>query len=515
MARINKKKRFLFNSLLMSVTSVLVSGIGVWFSLAVSSAIGEEAMGVFQLILSVVSFGSTFACSGIQLAAARLTAKKLGEKKEGALGSVMRRCFVYGGSFGTAGCILLFCLSQPIAVYCLHNPVTALPMQVAAFSLPLVGLTAALNGYFTAVGRVGKCCFIQVAEQLCRVGLTLLSLQIWGKDLSSVCCCILGAGLVSQLLGFLLLFLLYCADRRRYTSGHGEKGDTAALLRIGLPIAGSTYLRSGLLTVKNLLAPAGLVAYGLSRSEAVSIFGGIHGVVLPLVLFFGVLLTAASDLLMPELAKAMAAAQNPTRNKQVLRLVERMFKLSLLFSFGVAAGLFSLAEPLSRLVDSEIDLYFYLMLFAPLVPVMYFDTAVDSMLKGLDQQLYSMGYNILDAGISLILVLFLVPHTGVAGYLFVIFQSEVLNAALSLNRLLKVTGVRFRPWTLLVKPILAAIGGGALSFFCQSSLSTLLPDWLTLGISVGVLLLGYYLLCRLLGCITAKDQKLFRQALQG
>ena len=80
-ARINKKKRFLFNSLLMSVTSVLVSGIGVWFSLAVSSAIGEEAMGVFQLILSVVSFGSTFACSGIQLAAARLTAKKLGEKK--------------------------------------------------------------------------------------------------------------------------------------------------------------------------------------------------------------------------------------------------------------------------------------------------------------------------------------------------------------------------------------------------------------------------------------------------
>ncbi len=86
-ARINKKKRFLFNSLLMSVTSVLVSGIGVWFSLAVSSAIGQEAMGVFQLIMSVVSFGSTFACSGIQLAAARLTAKKLGEGKEGALSS--------------------------------------------------------------------------------------------------------------------------------------------------------------------------------------------------------------------------------------------------------------------------------------------------------------------------------------------------------------------------------------------------------------------------------------------
>ncbi len=254
---------------------------------------------------------------------------------------------------------------------------------------------------------------------------------------------------------------------------------------------------------------------GFPRSEAVSIFGGIHGVVLPFVLFFGVLLTAASDLLMPELAKAMAAAKDPSRNKQVLRLVERMFKLSLLFSFGVAAGLFALADPVSRLVDSEIDLHFYLMLFAPLVPVMYFDTAVDSMLKGLDQQLYSMGYNILDAGISLVLVLFLVPHTGVAGYLFVIFQSEVLNAALSLNRLLKVTGVRFRPWILLGKPILAATGAGLLAFFCQSSLTPFLADWLTVGVSVGVLLLGYYLFCRLLGCITTRDQKLFRQALQG
>ena len=131
----------------MSVTSVLVSGIGVWFSLAVSSAIGEEAMGIFQLILSVVSFGSTFACSGIQLAAARLTAKKLGEGKEGALGSVMRRCFAYGGSFGTAGCLLLLALAHPIATYCLHNPVTALPLQVAGTtSFHLGNIMCALSG---------------------------------------------------------------------------------------------------------------------------------------------------------------------------------------------------------------------------------------------------------------------------------------------------------------------------------------------------------------------------------
>lgn len=207
----------------MSVTSVLVSGIGVWFSLAVSSAIGRKPWGFSSCFVGGLLW--QYLCMLWHPAGRRrLTAKKLGEGKEGALGSVMKRCFAYGGSFGTVGCILLFSLSHPIAEYCLHSPVTALPLQVAAFSLPLVGLTAALNGYFTAVSRVGKCCFIQVAEQLCRVGLTLLSLHLWGKDLSSVCCCILGAGLFSQLLGFLLLLLLYFADRRRYPGAMGKRG---------------------------------------------------------------------------------------------------------------------------------------------------------------------------------------------------------------------------------------------------------------------------------------------------
>ena len=39
----------------------------------------------------------------------------------------------------------------------------------------------------------------------------------------------------------------------------------------------------------------------------------------------------------------------------------------------------------------------YIRILSPLVPVMYTDTVTDGMLKGLDQQIQSMRYNIIDS----------------------------------------------------------------------------------------------------------------------
>ncbi len=85
----------------------------------------------------------------------------------------------------------------------------------------------------------------------------------------------------------------------------------------------------------------------------------------------------------------------------------------------------------------------YIAAFAPLVPLMYLDTAVDSILKGLGQQVYCMKVNILDAGLSLILVLTLVPRFGIWGYVACVYITETVNAALSISRMLAVTKIRF------------------------------------------------------------------------
>ena len=54
-------------------------------------------------------------------------------------------------------------------------------------------------------------------------------------------------------------------------------------------------------------------------------------------------------------------------------------------------------------IDEEV-LSEYIKLLAPLIPLMYLDGSVDSMLKGLGQQVYSMRVNILDSLLSVVLI---------------------------------------------------------------------------------------------------------------
>ena len=75
------------------------------------------------------------------------------------------------------------------------------------------------------------------------------------------------------------------------------------------------------------------------------------------------------------------------------------------------------------------------------MPVMFLDTAVDSMLKGLGEQVYCAKVNTVDAALCLASVLVAVPGFGIAGYIAVIYASEALNASLSIARLVRITSL--------------------------------------------------------------------------
>jgi stage V sporulation protein B len=89
---------------------------------------------------------------------------------------------------------------------------------------------------------------------------------------------------------------------------------------------------------------------------------------------------------------------------------------------------------------------------------MYLDTAVDAMLKGHGEQVYCMQVNILDSFLSLVLVILLLPRFGLAGYLFTVYLTELLNAALSVTRLLSVTQLRLPFFSGVLLPLTAVIG---------------------------------------------------------
>jgi stage V sporulation protein B len=146
---------------------------------------------------------------------------------------------------------------------------------------------------------------------------------------------------------------------------------------------------------------------------------------------------------------------------------------------------------------------------------MYLDSVTDGMLRGLGQQMYCMAYNILDSAVSVALVYLLLPRFALMGYVFMIAFTEIFNFALSVNRLRRVTTIRFSV-THTLKAFLSAFG--AVNFTrLLTSLAGLpaSPDVLPLTLSIMLCLLIYALLLALLGCFDAREAELIKNFFRG
>lgn len=501
-----KLRAFLLNALVLTLTSLLMNSIGVWFSLYISGKIGSQAMGVFQLVMSVYGFGVTLAASGINLAATRLVAEEL-VRKIPQVRAVMVRCLQYCLCFGLFAAVLLFASAQWVGTVWLANGDTVLPLRFMGITLPFVSMSSALSGYFTAVRRVSKNAVVLVLEQLVKIGFAVGMLTLFPPvGLQDACMILIGAGFFAELFSFTMSFLLYFLDRRRYRfRGRGRQGITKDLCAIALPIAFSAYIRSGLVTLKNLLVPVQLGKYGASNGDALSTFGLLHGVVLPVIFFPASFLSAFANLIVPELAECRALCQDISSNRRVHYLVGRMFQMTLLFSICVAGIFFFFSEEISQAVCKEPLAGEYLRIFAVLIPVMYMDTMVDSMLKGLGEQVSSMRYNIIDAMVCVVLVIVLLPRYGAKGYVMVIVVSELLNFALSAGRLIRVTRFHVNLLQFVIKPVFSIGAAAVLSGLVVEYSSAMGSGIANAVLLICVSLAGYLMFLLLTGSLTRED----------
>ena len=151
----------------------------------------------------------------------------------------------------------------------------------------------------------------------------------------------------------------------------------------------------------------------------------------------------------------------------------------------------------------------YIRMLAPLTPLMYLDTAVDGMLKGLGLQTASMRINILDAALSLLLVWQLIPRRGVGGYLIILYFSETLNFLLSYRRLFRHAGLKIELYRSVLAPVLAVCAAVLTPFLLAPALAGAHP--LLSFFAAGT---GYFLLLRLFGAISGRELRYFRMLFQ-
>ncbi len=457
--------------MLLTAASLFMRTVGVSFQVLVSGRVGAEAMGLFSILSGVYGFALTLATSGIHLGVTRMTVEAMESENPARVGGILRRATTYALFFGTLSSLLLFSFAKPIGRFWLKDARTISSLRLLAITLPLIALSSAWSGYFSAMRRPWKNAAVQVFEQTIKIGVTMYLLAFYfAKDVESACRILVIGGAVAEVFSFFLEWFLYRLDKRKHLGREffHQAEDGKKLISITLPIAATTYIRSGLITLQHILIPEGLRRSGASHAAALVAYGSIQSMALPVILYPAALMYSFSGLLVPELAEAEVHDQR----RHIHYMISRTWSLSLLFAFGVAGVLICFSEEIGAALYPNSEAGYYIRILAPLVPIMYLDTATDAMMKGLGEQLYSMKINVADAALSVVLVLLLIPKFGIWGYIITIYISELFNTVCSITHLLLVsrTPVRLCKWvykplfcivcsTALVRFVLEKIGG--------------------------------------------------------
>lgn len=434
------RKRLIMNTVLLTGSSLAMSAISMAFQVWLAARIGSAGIGLYQLVLSVAFLCTTFAVSGIRFAATRLVSEELGHERSWSVAAAMRRCFAYSLFFGLSALTVLWSFAEPIGFLWIGDARTVRSLKLIAFSMPFMSLSSVMSGYFTACGRVWKPTVVHLGEQLITIGFVAFFLtHSPAGDIEKNCAAVMLGNVCGDAISFVCMLLFYLTDRHSVRDYSAQKLKlTSRMLKVALPLAVSAYARSALSTLEHLLVPRGLKAAGFSADRALSGYGVIQGMVLPILSFPACILMALAELIIPELTEAQVRGNEGDISKTVSSLIKK----GLGYSSAVALVLFIFADKLGVRIYSSPEAGDYLRLLAPLIPIMYTDMVADGCLKGLGQQLWCMGINLLDALLGVLLVWQVLPVFALKGYICIIYFNECLNFALSIMRLGKVTKIR-------------------------------------------------------------------------
>ncbi len=428
-----------YSAILLTGVNLLLRMVSTSFQVYISGRIGAAGVGLLQLVLSVGALATTAGIAGIRTATMYLTAEELGRRRPQNVPWVLSGCLLYSLLCSFAVGILLHFFAPVIAQKWIGDERTAGALRLLALSLPLTCLCGCMTGYFTAANRIGTLAAVEVVEQLWAMGVTLSAFYFWaGEDPGKACQAVVLGSSAGAMLTFLSLFLLRLADRQI----PGKQIPTGKrILDTALPLALADDLKVGINTTENLMVPKRLALYP-GTADPLAQFGMVCGMVFPVMMFPAAILFGLNELLIPELARCNAAGSK----RRIRYLVRRGLRIALLYGVLCCGILRLLSEPLCVRLYNSPEAGVHLRRFSLLVPMLYCDTITDAMSKGLGQQKICVRYNILTSAMDVVFLFILLPKFGMEGYFVSFLITHVINFALSLRLLLKVTDERIQWW---------------------------------------------------------------------
>ena len=168
--------------------------------------------------------------------------------------------------------------------------------------------------------------------------------------------------------------------------------------------------------------------FGLDNTSALSIYGILTGMSLPLILFPSAITNSVSVMLLPAIAEEQAKENHAAISKTIGMTI----KYCLILGFLSTGFFFFLGDTLGMLLFKNEFAGTFIKTLSFICPCLYLSTTLTSILNGLGSTTLSFVQNTIGLVIRILFVLFIIPTYGIQGYLWGLLVSELAISGLSL-----------------------------------------------------------------------------------
>lgn len=429
-------------TVILTLTGLVSRFIGFFYRIFLSNVFGAEGMGLYQLISPVLALSFSLTVSGLQTAISKYVASETSTRDYKSSFRTLWVGFLLAMALSAICTLGIYVYAEPIAENLLLEARTAPLLRIIALSIPMASVHSCINGYFYGIRKTGIPAFSQLAEQVCRVGSVYLIYFICQRHGLTPTISFAVVGLVIGESASMIVSVVAIIARahqvfpaplfsRRTAQPFSSvlsvyRRITGQLLQLAVPLSANRLVLNLLQSVEAIYIPNRLMAYGLNNADALSVYGVLTGMSLPLILFPSAITNSISVLLLPVVSEADANGNQTA----VKRAIMTSIRSCLLLGFLCTAMFLLFGRMAGRLLyGSELAGSFILTL-SFLCPFMYIASMLNSILNGLGKTIQTFLFSVVSLLLRLLFVFFAIPRFGIQGYLWGMLASQMLQTLL-------------------------------------------------------------------------------------
>ena len=428
-----------------------------------SNLMGAEGMGLYQLIMPVYALAWSISCAGFNTTVSKLTAQEQAKGEYGNMNRMLKQSVIITTGLGLLLTVALYFGAELLSVYFFNDARTLMPLQILSLAFPFMAAGTCMRGYFIGLQETKIPAANQVLEQVVRmVVIYLIAARFVPRGLEYAAAAALIAIVAEEIFSFLFVFIAYRFHKKGRKFQPFNKFPTLSpaqsltlIMGMALPLTGNRVAGSLLSAWENVLIPQRLQMFGLSATEAISEFGRVTGMAIPLIFFPTAVLTALSVTLVPAVSEAVAArdmrgVSGITSKAMLFAAVTGMGAAALFLFFGHELGMAIYNQPIGLMLQ----------LLGIMCPFIYMQIVLSGVLNGLGCQMFIFRNSLISSGISIAFIFLLVPQFGLSAYIFGWLVSLLVVIALGLYKIRQFMPLEMEFSRWLIRPIIAAAAAG-------------------------------------------------------